>query len=327
MPPFLSFSCSSSPYSPTNQQTQYGNILRVRPDERSPLLQPENEHKQLIVIDFEYASANLPGNEFANHFTEWTYNYHDSVASHVCFPERYPRPEQQRRFIRAYVDHRPEFPHQCASSTPRFGPMSLPPLPPLMEQPLSEPSTSSAASGTASAPPTLQSSHAPPTASSASSIVDFMLDARAPPGGWIEEERRREELLERQVDELMEETRLWRAANSAMWVAWGIVQAKVPGFSLPPKEGSATSLLVDHDDDITIDGETAVEGGDGATNIGGDGANADDADAAEPEEEFDYLGYSQERAFFVLGDCIKAGLLQLDELPEDVQAKVKMIDF
>ncbi|ERS99550.1 hypothetical protein HMPREF1624_04755 [Sporothrix schenckii ATCC 58251] len=304
-----------------HNDTQYGNILRIRPDERSPLLQPENEHKQLIVIDFEYASANLPGNEFANHFTEWTYNYHDSVASHVCFADRYPTPEQQRRFIRAYVDHRPEFPHQCASSTPRFGPMSLPPLPPLLEQPLSGPVLSAGvhSAGTASAPPTLPSAQTLPnqsishTASSASSIVDFMLDARAPPGGWMEEERRREELLERQVDELMEETRLWRAANSAMWVAWGIVQAKVPGFSLPPKEGSSSAASVlaeDHDDDITIDGE-AVE--------------ADDA--TEPEEEFDYLGYAQERAFFVLGDCIKAGLLQLDELPADVQSKVKMIDY
>ncbi|CAK7219435.1 hypothetical protein SEUCBS140593_003890 [Sporothrix eucalyptigena] len=302
-----------------HNDTQYGNILRIRPDERSPLLQPENEHKQLIVIDFEYASANLPGNEFANHFTEWTYNYHDSVASHVCFPERYPKPEQQRRFLRAYVDHRPEFPHQCASSTPRFGPMSLPPLPPLMEQPLSEPSTAAAA--TASAPSVLQAAQPPPlstphTASSASSIVDFMLDARAPPGGWIEEERRREELLERQVDELMEESRLWRAANSAMWVAWGIIQAKVPGFSLPPKEGS---VVIEPEDDSTVDGENGEAAGSTAT--------AEEEEAGEQEDEFDYLGYSQERAFFVLGDCIKFGLLQMDELPPDVQAKVKIIDY
>lgn len=203
--------------------------------------------------------------------------------------------------------------------------MSLPPLPPLMEQPLTEPPTVSSvsSSGTASAPPTLQAAHsAPPPqplASSASSIVDFMLDARAPPGGWIEEERRREELLERQVDELMEETRLWRAANSAMWVAWGIVQAKVPGFSLPPKEGSSAASLLGVDDDVTVDGEAAeLDAADG---------DDDDDNAAEPEEEFDYLGYSQERAFFVLGDCVKAGLLQLDELPADVQAKVKMIDY
>ena len=49
-------------------QTQYGNLLRMEPSHESPLLRPENVHKQLVVIDFEYASANTPGHEFANHF-------------------------------------------------------------------------------------------------------------------------------------------------------------------------------------------------------------------------------------------------------------------
>ncbi len=270
-----------------DRQTQYGNILRIRPDERSPLLQPDNEHKQLVVIDFEYAAANPPGVEFANHFTEWTYNYHDPVAPHACFPQRYPTPEQQRRFIRAYVDHRPDFPHQSASSTPRFGPMSLPPLTEVPSGP----------SGAFHAP--LQ-----PT-SSASSIVDFMLDARVPVGGWVEEERRREELLERQVDELVAETRLWRAANSAMWVAWGIVQAKIPGFSLTG-------------DDKAAAGDDSKAGGDGG---------GDDADKQEEEAQFDYLAYAQERALFVLGDCVQAGLVRLEDLPADVQTKVKRIDW
>ena len=30
----------------------------------------------------------------------------------------------------------------------------------------------------------------------------------------------------------MDETRMWRLANTAQWVAWGIVQAKVPGMPL-----------------------------------------------------------------------------------------------
>jgi choline kinase len=49
-------------------QAQYGNILRLTADTESPLLLPTNEHKRLIVIDFEYANANVPGLEFANHF-------------------------------------------------------------------------------------------------------------------------------------------------------------------------------------------------------------------------------------------------------------------
>lgn len=51
-----------------SSQTQYGNILRLEPPGESPLLLPANQHKQLVVIDFEYANANVPGFELANHF-------------------------------------------------------------------------------------------------------------------------------------------------------------------------------------------------------------------------------------------------------------------
>ena len=42
--------------------------MRLEPSGESPLLLPANEHKRLVVIDFEYAAANLPALEFANHF-------------------------------------------------------------------------------------------------------------------------------------------------------------------------------------------------------------------------------------------------------------------
>ncbi|KAM5358200.1 hypothetical protein ACJZ2D_015496 [Fusarium nematophilum] len=192
-----------------HSDTQYGNILRIRPDdEKSPLLQPANKHKQLIVIDFEYAGPNPPGIEFANHFTEWTYNYHDAMASWACTERRYPNPDEQRRFVKAYVDHRPRF-SQGNGSTPRLVP--------------SDGNLSSGASTPLATPSN-------PAASSSSSIVDFMLDARVPPGGWSAAERANEERSEQRVRELLEETRLWRPANHVMWVAWGIVQAKVPGL-------------------------------------------------------------------------------------------------
>lgn len=43
----------------------------MMPEGESPLLLPANQHKQLVVIDFEYANANLPGLEFANHFVRY----------------------------------------------------------------------------------------------------------------------------------------------------------------------------------------------------------------------------------------------------------------
>ncbi|KAK4232277.1 kinase-like domain-containing protein [Podospora fimiseda] len=251
-----------------HNDTQYGNILRVLPDDKkSPLLQPANEHKQLVVIDFEYAAANIPGLEFANHFSEWTYNYHDPTAPHACNTTKYPTPEQQRRFIKAYVDHKPRFPY--LDSTPRASPALTP---------------------TGGARPGL------PTMSSTSSIVDFMLDARVPPGGWSEEEKKREQATEQRIKELMEETTLWRTANSAQWVAWGIVQAKIPGLKLVPAAGGQ-----------------------------------EDASAAEPESEedgeaFDYVGYAQDRAYFLLGDCVQLGLIKVDELPEGVRSLIKIVD-
>ncbi|KAK3939415.1 choline kinase [Diplogelasinospora grovesii] len=249
-----------------HNDTQYGNILRIRPDdEKSPLLQPANEHKQLIVIDFEYAGANLPGFEFANHFIEWTYNYHDPVRPYACDTSQYPTPEQQRRFIKAYVDHRPQFPPADAS-TPRLTPVTTP-------------------SGT----PALHS------AGSTSSIVEFMLDARVPPGGWKEEEARREEDIEKRIKELLEETRLWRIANSAQWVAWGIIQAKIPGLK----------LLTDPKGAPSEDG----------------GPEEEDVEA----DAFDYLGYAQERAFFFWGDCVVMGLVKAEELPPELRYKIKLV--
>ncbi|KAK3392972.1 kinase-like domain-containing protein [Podospora didyma] len=265
-----------------HNDTQYGNILRIRPDdEKSPLLQPANEHKQLIVIDFEYAAANVPGLEFANHFSEWTYNYHDLERPWACDTTKYPTPEQQQRFIKAYIGHKPRYNSigGTASSTP-----SLP----------SQPATPS---GTTGMPP-LHST------GSTTSIVEFMLDARVPPGGWKEEESRHEKEFQSQASELLEEARLWRTANSAMWVSWGLIQAKIPGLKLLPSAGGDEPPAVED-----VPGDIPVE--------------------AEEEEEaaFDYLAYAQDRAYFFLGDCVLLGLISAEELPEDVRSRLKIVHY
>ena len=208
------------------------------------------------MIDFEYAAANVAGFEFANHFNEWCYNYHDEALSHVCDTRHYPTPEEQYRFLKAYVDHRSQFPH--AGSTPRLAPLDTP---------------------------------APSQSISSSSIVDFMLDARASGNRDLaEEDRAREAKSDAMVRRLQEETRLWRAANSAQWVAWGIVQANM---------GS----------------DTAHENG-----------NGHEAEDSAEEEGYDYLSYAQDRAMFFLGDCLGMGLVTAQELG-DVKDKVKIVEY
>jgi hypothetical protein len=71
------------------RQTQYGNILRMVPEGESPLLLPANQHKQLVVIDFEYANANLPGLEFANHFVSILSEFLGSVSLSFHYTTQY----------------------------------------------------------------------------------------------------------------------------------------------------------------------------------------------------------------------------------------------
>ncbi|PHH82292.1 hypothetical protein CDD82_6472 [Ophiocordyceps australis] len=238
-----------------HNDTQYGNILRMRiDDQKSPLVQAANSHKRLVVIDFEYAAANTPGFEVANHFNEWCYNYHDDAAPWACNTRLYPSPEQQWRFVKAYVDHRPQF--ASASSTPHLRPLE------------------SSGGGVSSS--------------------DFSLDLGAPAGGWTAADQEGERRSDQDARLLLQEAHLWRPTNSAMWVAWGIVQAKVPALNannepLPPDEARRAE-----DESATV-------------------------------AEFDYLLYAQDRAFFFWGDLVHLGLVKRDELPEALAERLKMV--
>ncbi|OBT93891.1 hypothetical protein VE01_08193 [Pseudogymnoascus verrucosus] len=282
-----------------HNDTQYGNILRLLPTTESPLLLPANTHKQLVVIDFEYASGNTPGLEFANHFTEWCYNYHDPSTPYICNTKSFPTPAEQRRFIRAYLNHRPQFSgFSSASATPKVVPSPGP--------------------GNAG-------------------ISAFMLDSRGPPGGdavpggYAEEEQRRIADVERRVEELMVEARWWRVANSAQWVAWGIVQANIP--ELEEYDTACRTPSAD-----APDGEVGgmekldlEDGGEGMVNGEDEEGDSEEGGSVEGEDkeddEFDYVAYAQDRAMFFWGDCVALGLVRLEDLPGNVQEAVKIVDY
>ncbi|KAG9230492.1 choline kinase-like protein [Amylocarpus encephaloides] len=297
-----------------HNDTQYGNILRMIPPQPpttssdgsapppSPLLLPANHHKQLIVIDFEYASANTPGLEFANHFTEWCYNYHDALKPWACSTDRYPTLEQQCNFIRSYVNHRPQF-NPRASATPKLLPMD---------------STTSGMRG---------------------GVNEFLLDSRAPGGSsvgsssslslkledsasFVEEEKRREAETERQVAHLLDETRIWRLANSAQWVAWGIVQAKVPELDEKKNRDEGASSPSTQ---VKAPEQQGLERSDSVDSVASvDGENEQDAGEEEEEDEFDYLAYAQDRAHFFWADVVELGIMKREELPDSCFGKVVM---
>lgn len=213
----------------------------------------------------------------------------------------YPNPDEQYRFLKAYVEHRTNF---HTSSTTVDGQDDVTP----------------------SATP-LATPNGGPTPSS--SIVEFMLDARVPPGGWKEEERRATELSEQKIRELAREARLWRAMNSAQWVAWGIVQAKIAG--LADIETPVAAAQVNPADDVGI--AATEDAGLPASPVDSEGTvtaeEKEDAQTGSDEEEegFDYLSYAHDRALFFWGDCVQMGLVKLEELPEGLREKVKIVEY
>ncbi|KAJ5167320.1 uncharacterized protein N7482_006101 [Penicillium canariense] len=259
-----------------HNDTQYGNLLRMEPASQSPLLLPANEHKQLVVIDFEYSSANTPGLEFANHFTEWCYNYHDEEFPWACNNRLYPTPEEQHRFVATYLTHRPAVPG---------GPTS----------PLATPSMRGGRSTTA--------------------ITPLNLDEGPDGPGYQQLETSAEEELESQVRNLMHQTRLWRVMNSAQWVAWGIVQAKIPGMGeaeVAAASGKGSLEDVKHDSNGNREQKTPTV----------------DSDVDE-EETFDYLAYAQDRAMFFWSDLLALGLVKAEQLPAPMveHLRARAVDY
>jgi choline/ethanolamine kinase len=66
------------------------------------VLQLENSN-ELVVVDFEYAGYNPRGYDFANHFCEWTYDYHSEQPAAMDMTQ-FPTHDEQIRFLKAYLD-------------------------------------------------------------------------------------------------------------------------------------------------------------------------------------------------------------------------------
>lgn len=73
---------------------------------------------RLTVIDFEYAGANLPAYDIANHFSEWMYDYHDAERSCVTDESRFPTRAERINLLNSYVKYVP------GANTPSLGPMN-----------------------------------------------------------------------------------------------------------------------------------------------------------------------------------------------------------
>lgn len=182
---------------------------------------------------------------------EWMANYHDAKNPYVLREADYPTLDEQKNFLRAYVEHHRSNSGSRTNSTPR---------PQLM----------------------------------ISSSYSFSLDARTPGNQYKEEEAARQKATEKEIEQLLYETNIWRPASSAMWCAWGIVQAK------------------DKDKEKSPNTESGEE---------------EEPAAEEEDDEFNYFGYAQQRALLFLGDLLTLGVMSEEELGPAVVQKVKRAEM
>ena len=148
---------------------------------------------------------------------------------------------------------------------------------------------------------------------------------------------------------LMRETRLWRPANTAQWVAWGIVQATIPELGSGDDDddgpdyhqagklerGFGPELEPESPDQA--DTVTTARINKSGTGIGtGTQDNVDSATETSPETaataaaacvtDFDYLSYARDRALLFWGDLVAFGIVHEKELPVDVRRRLKMVE-
>jgi choline kinase len=174
-----------------------------------------------------------------------------------------------------------------------------------------------------------------------------MLDSRFPQSskdGYEAPEEETERDIENEVTRLHHETRMWRLANSAQWVMWGVLRAKIP--DLPDFDDPTQSAAVaagSHSTHISMSSgdlhkmQSPIEEEDGSDPMNTEtkqlveelhdrrpdvAEEGDDKDT----EEFDYLGYTWERAMFFWGDAVSLGFVKKEDLPEEVRNNLKTVE-
>ena len=86
-----------------HNDAQYGNLLRLKHPNRN-IKKLTQAHRELVVIDFEYAGPNMRAFDLANHFCEWMPNYH-AEPTYSLDKKQFPSHEKVQQFLEAYVEH------------------------------------------------------------------------------------------------------------------------------------------------------------------------------------------------------------------------------
>jgi choline kinase len=207
---------------------------------------------------------------------------------------KYPSPAQQTTFLSAYASHRPAFNPAPGTLSHRLS--------------MTETPTSSHPS-TPSMLPMSSSNQESSTLSMHSRLV-LPAPATHPQGLGSVPLGDDDASVKWEVERLRLETRAWRGINSAQWVLWGIVQAKLPSDA---KKESAP--------------ETTSESGKEVSESQTSDQKPSEEESVEEEDGFDYLAYTRERVAFFWGDVLALGIMTENELTPEIVDNARILDY
>lgn len=156
-----------------------------------------------------------------------------------------------------------------------------------------------------------------------------------------EENAEHEKGKEEEVDRLLEEATLWRAATSVLWVAWAIVQADLDKELMDPRmhKDDGPSAAVEHNQSRHRKGSVDPSSGPSPETTAPSvcaseglptGTTAEKILNGEPSEEegdaFDYLACAQDRVLVFWGDVVSLGIVSASDLPQKVRKRIKFCD-
>ncbi|WFD32724.1 choline kinase [Malassezia sp. CBS 17886] len=188
-------------------------------------------HERLVVIDFEYATANPRAYDIANHFHEWRANYHDLQSPWALSHGDYPSAAERVRWLRAYVEQgralRRFAPEKIGHSEPHPPDMLLPPS--ALDSGGLGVRRTSGQDGESDAGGSRAGQRRRGAAGGQDGDVRGGGQWRAAPLRRTVGERcdsMREAAIVREVARLEEEIHVWSPATHAVWGLWGIVVAR-----------------------------------------------------------------------------------------------------
>jgi choline kinase len=250
---------------------------------------------RLTVIDFEYAGANPPAYDIANHFCEWMYDYHHPERSYATDEHKFPTLEERINLLNSYVKYVP------GSTTPHLGPTAA------TAATGSVPVTAGSVNTTTTTTTTTTSSSGSGSGLSGRSHSVVSLSVAE---------------LPHQVIRLYNETVYWRSVSCIFWILWAIIN-----------RGGISSLTKTEEGNQS-EGDVKFEYGPNGELYKITNSDTPDASTGSDEEfiqptlddEFDHLKYALGKAGVLVGDMLQFGILKEDNIEDEKKTDIKYID-